>query len=99
MAMMKKTRSELNKLRELTQYLLRGRKCCFCHRLLTDYDGSLDGDGTSRPLAERITIHHRDGDHYNKALTNQRLAHQSCHKAFHARTHPRAGGKFTNKHP
>jgi hypothetical protein len=95
--MQKKIRRELNKLRELVLFLLREKDCALCHQPLTDYDGRVDGDGCGVPLTERITIHHSDGNHANKALSNQVLVHETCHKAYHARIHPRAGGRFTNK--
>jgi hypothetical protein len=72
----------LNKLRELVAYLLRDRKCCFCHGLLTDHAGATDGDERGRPITDRITIHHRNGKHHDKRGANERLAHQSCHKSF-----------------
>jgi len=104
MAMQKSKRRELAKLRELCLYLLRGRKCCFCKQALTDYDGETDGDGRARPLTERITIHHLNyarlapgAGHLDKRRSNERLAHFACHKAHHAKTHPRVGGKFVNK--
>ena len=95
--MRKSTRRELNKLRELVAYLLRDRKCCFCHRVITDHDGATDGEGRGRPLTDRITIHHRNQVHHDKRRSNERLAHQTCHKSFHARQRTRHAGRFLKK--
>jgi hypothetical protein len=101
MAMRKSSRRELNKLRELLWFFVRGKTCYFCKQALApDQKRITDGDGTAEPFtALDITLHHLNGDHDDKAKSNERLSHFSCHKAHHARHHPRAGGKFVSRTP
>ena len=87
MAMRKSIRRELNKLRELARHFLEGETCCFCHKpwlppnALDDHE---HGSGTGSPLLLDVTIHHRDGDHFNNAKANRTLAHRACHRRHHA---------------
>ncbi|HTA46398.1 MAG TPA: hypothetical protein VK789_28340 [Bryobacteraceae bacterium] len=101
MAMRKSSRRELNKLRELLWFFVRGKRCYFCKRPLSPAEKTIrDGDGRAEPFsALDITIHHKNGDHDDKARVNETLAHSSCHKAHHARHHPRAGGRFVSRTP
>lgn len=96
MAMQKQTRRELNKLRELLWYFVRGKHCYFCHEPLSAPEKMIrDGDGTAEPFnALDITIHHLDGNHARKDAANEALAHFSCHKSHHAKHMVRKGGKF-----
>jgi hypothetical protein len=90
----------LNKLRELFWLMIRGKKCCFCHNAFLEddrFEVMRHGDGTGEPLSMKITIHHWNGLHSDNRPGNHRLAHSSCHKAHHAKTHPRGGGKFISK--
>jgi len=95
--MTKPTRRELNKLRELFWFLIRGRKCAHCDELFLEedvYQLMRHGDGTGDPLTLKLTIDHQDGDHLNNAGGNHRLMHSSCHKTHHAVGMIRVNGKF-----
>jgi hypothetical protein len=86
MAMLKKTRRELRKLREVVRFLLIGRRCCFCGEpILEDESFDTAGDCTGPPLAERVCIHHLDGDHANCNPKNLAVSHGGCHKSYHAK--------------
>jgi hypothetical protein len=86
MAMSNRIRRELAKSRELLDFALEGQTCFFCGEpLVTRVNAHKHGDGVGSPLAVRLTIHHKDGDHTNDARDNKALAHTACHKAHHAR--------------
>jgi len=85
MAMLKKTRREQRKLREIVRFLLIGRRCCFCGEpILEDESFDSAGDCTGPPLAERVCIHHSDEDHSNNRPENLLASHGGCHKRHHA---------------
>ena len=83
--MRRSSRRELNKLRELVHFLLVGRVCCFCHKALSETAEEFvkHGESTGPKFAERLTIHHKDGNHENQAHENKELCHTSCHKSYH----------------
>lgn len=86
MSMRKSTRQELRKCRELLHFFLRGEKCFFCKLPLTQGKSyAKDGDGQGSPISRTITIHHKDLNHGNDAEKNKVLAHDWCHRSFHAK--------------
>lgn len=80
--MRKSTRSELNKLRELFWYLIRGQRCAHCKALFVEDDDWIvmpHGTGHGRPLGElKITIDHKV-TYAGNAPANLRLMHKACH--------------------
>lgn len=88
MSMRKSTRQELRKSREVLRFLLRDEKCYFCKKPLIREDSYCkDGDGQGSPIKNGHglpTIHHKDGNHDNDAPENKALAHDKCHRRFHA---------------
>lgn len=88
MAMSKAIRKELGKCRELLWHLLEGKKCFFCKELLLP-EGVPSyvkfGNASAPPMDMDFTIHHKDGNHQNNEPSNRALAHESCHKRFHAK--------------
>lgn len=86
--MRKSTRQELRKLREVVRFALHGKSCYFCHKpLIREESYAKDGDGQGSPVRNGHglpTIHHRDGNHDNDVESNKALAHDSCHRRFHA---------------
>lgn len=75
-------RRVIGKQNELLHFLLRGKKCYFCKKLLIEAARTFDGDGRAPMIKEVITIHHRDGNHDNDGPGNGRLCHQTCHKRY-----------------
>lgn len=87
MAMSRMIRRELGKSRELLWQLLEGKKCCFCKKpLLPDGIPAYVkfGNGSAPPLPLDITTHHRNGNHDDNRPSNRKLAHECCHKSYHA---------------
>jgi hypothetical protein len=80
--MRKSTRSELNKLRELFWYLIRGQRCAHCKALFIENDDWIVlpfGTGHGPGLGDlKITIDHRD-TYGGNAPSNLRLMHKRCH--------------------
>jgi hypothetical protein len=80
--MRKATRSELNKLRELFWYLIRGQHCAHCKASFVEDDDWIvmpHGTGHGRPLGElKITIDHKV-TYAGNASANLRLMHKTCH--------------------
>jgi len=85
MAMSNAIRKEVNKQRELLWHFLEGEKCFFCHQLLVPKTKIEFGNGYAQPIAELLTIHHKNEDHGDNRKCNRKLAHQSCHKSHHAK--------------
>jgi hypothetical protein len=84
--MRKSTRHELNKLREMFWYLIRGKRCAACHELFVEDDAWIvmpHGTGHGQPMGKlQITIDHRVTLGGN-APRNMRLMHKSCHGRHH----------------
>lgn len=84
--MRKSTRREINKLRELFWYLLRGQRCAHCNELFIEDDDWVilpHGTGHGRPLGDlAITIDHKI-PHGGNAPRNLRLMHKKCHGRHH----------------
>lgn len=95
MSMSPSSRKELNKLRELTAFLLVGRVCHFCQQPLSDTAEAYTSHGNSvgPKLLEQLTIHHLDGVHENNTHSNKALCHTKCHKSFHRREANLARGR------
>ena len=87
MAMSKSIRRELGKGRELLWQLLEDKKCFFCKKLFLP-EGVPDyvkfGNGAAPPVPLDITTHHKNGNHNDNRKCNRVLAHDGCHKSFHA---------------
>lgn len=86
MGMRRSTRQELRKLRELVWEAYEGVNCYFCREPLLEGEnlyGNGNGDGTKTDQMMEITVHHRDGDHYNNTAGNHKPCHRRCHKSFH----------------
>jgi hypothetical protein len=89
MPMTRRMVREVSKGRELLWFLLDGKRCCFCNKLLLEkpFRNIRFGNATAPPLNLDITLHHNDGDHDNNGKfgnrKNLRLSHESCHKRFH----------------
>jgi hypothetical protein len=64
-------------MRWLTWYLLEGKKCHFCKKPLVT-----EGFSIATQIRE-ITMHHKDGNHYNEEPKNRSFAHVTCHKSWH----------------
>jgi hypothetical protein len=86
MAMSRRTEMELNKGRELLWHFLEGEKCFFCNKgfLPTDIEPKF-GNARAPIFDMDITIHHKNGNHDDNRKANRRVAHQSCHKSYHAK--------------
>ena len=84
--MRKSTRRELNKLRELFWYLIRGQRCAHCKELFVEDDAWTvmpHGTGHGLPLGNLlITIDHKITFGGN-APSNLRLMHKRCHGQHH----------------
>lgn len=108
------SRRELNKLRELVHFLLRGAGasyregthgahgpivCCFCRKPL-DYaeDFITHGNATGPKFTEKLSIHHLDGNHDNNIDTNKAICHTKCHKGYHRRLANEARKSKTEPH-
>jgi hypothetical protein len=89
MSMRKQTRRELRKLRELVHVLLAGRTCPFCGGAVAQPRDGWQGSADGPVLTERLTVHHRDGDHGNNLPGNHEVCHRRCHKAHHGRRRKR----------
>ncbi len=92
MAMSKETRRQLGKAYELLWLLLDDKKCYFCKKPVLDSSGYGPvkfGNASAPPIELDITEHHIDGNHSNNGRVGDRsnlaLAHESCHKSFHAK--------------
>jgi hypothetical protein len=84
MAMSRRSSRELRKLRELVRCALAGKTCFFCHLpLLENVDDGWQGSGSAPPISERLTIHHKNGNHEDNRDENHALAHRTCHKIHH----------------
>src|SRR6266699_4294802 len=88
MAMSKESRREVGKSRELLWHFLEGEKCFFCKKPFLENGVPRYvkfGNASANPMDLDCTIHHKDGDHENNKQSNRALAHQSCHRSFHAK--------------
>lgn len=94
MSMSLGTRRELYKLRELVHFLLVGKTCHFCGESLspTAEDFDAHGNAVGPKFLDKLSIHHKDGDHNNNSHDNKTLCHRSCHKSHHRRAANKAKG-------
>lgn len=104
------SRKELNKLRELVHFLLRGAggtprgpsgafRCVFCNTGL-DYaeDFITHGNAIGPKFTEKLSIHHLDGNHDNNDDMNKAICHTKCHKGYHRRIANEARKSKTEPH-
>ena len=69
-------------------------KCYFCKKPLLDVQILADnfspdklyiGSFAALSIKERLTIHHKDGNHHNNDPKNRKPCHRKCHKSWHMR--------------
>lgn len=98
MAMTLTSRRELYKLREIMHFLLQGSLdnnlnedsntlvCYFCRKSFAYAEEfNTHGNTIGPKFAEKLSIHHLDGNHENNERENKALCHTSCHKSHHRR--------------
>lgn len=60
--------------------------CYFCRKPLgAASDFNSHGNAIGPKFAEKLSVHHVDGNHENNADGNKALCHRSCHKGHHRR--------------
>ena len=101
--MQKRTRSELQMLREIAWLLLPDRHCTFCGKLLLATDNPRNkqfGNRRHGPVPVELTTHHEDYNRDNNDWENLALVHTNCHKVHHAarRKKVQADETFQNQH-
>jgi hypothetical protein len=99
MAMSRDVRLERSKSLELLWHFLEGKKCFFCKERLANEPWPIQYGNANAPVMDvrSITIHHKNGDHSDNSPKNRALAHQKCHKSYHAKLVFGAYNKATRK--
>lgn len=86
--------AELQALRELTYFMLPQLRCHFCEEPFLTYEqAERQGFGHRRhhKVAITFTLHHLDRNReHNSIERNIRIAHSTCHDAYHRKERQRA---------